>query len=125
MKSLRVFLKYVRNGSNILNSIVISVLFFNFENKFSIFSRNIQFREKPNTSPEAEDQSYSKSFNRFCFATSVKSNLFFTGPEGLTRVAFEFPFQNSFQNSFKIRNIHLHIHSDYVILGGQNSRFNK
>jgi len=45
----------VNSVKNILDSVEISVLFFIFEIKSSVFSKNIQIEEKPNTSPEAED----------------------------------------------------------------------
>jgi len=47
------------------------------------------------------------------FAAKIKRNFYLIGSEGLIRVAFEFPFQNS----FKIRNLYFPIHSDYVIQG--------
>jgi len=57
-------------SKNILNSLEISGLFFNFENKFLIFSRNIQLDEKPITSPNAEDHSVS----RRCIGSEFRNN---------------------------------------------------
>jgi len=53
---LLIQLKSANSFKNILNSIEISVLFFNFEIKFLIFSKNIQIGQKLNTSPEVEQQ---------------------------------------------------------------------
>ena len=63
-------------SKNILNSIRISVLFFNFENNFLVFSRNIQLHKKPSTSPETEGSSGSRkcfSFNFHKFVQELSS----------------------------------------------------
>jgi len=61
------------HSKNILNLIEISVLFFNFEAKFVIFSKNIQTEEKPSTSPEAEVHSGPRRCISFRFHTSHTS----------------------------------------------------
>ena len=60
---------------NILNSLVISVLFFDFENKFSIFSRKIHLEEKTIISPEAEDSSGSRKCFGFNFHKIVQEQI--------------------------------------------------
>ena len=60
----------------ILISIVISGLLFNFENKSSIFSRNIHLRKKSNTSLKTEDSAESEKFLGFYHHNNNREHFF-------------------------------------------------